>query len=645
MSILESTGTIPLFPIKAININDPLAYIVQNDEDIEEAFQFFANCTCIAIDTETNWTDSFEDRKLMGYSLFSIHPQTEEKRCYYFSYRADTSAFLIGTHNLPIEGLNRLQTLFDSDSIAWIYHHAKFDMRVFRRDGIEPSTKFYDTMLMSHMINEIGAGVSGGPHPFTDHKLKHLAVKHISADADKESKMITKVRKSIPWEQIPIEVMGKYACKDAELTYYLYQYFEPKLRQQELDHLWDKERQFSMLLGSIEDFGIGIDPPVAKKFADEAAHRMQEILTLLGYDPAKPSQLAHRLYGDKNSGGLGLIPVAFSKRLSKEAFTGPDGKSTKLIPIMNRDNLSSHDIQEVSLVLEYRSLQKAHSTWFLGFLEKIDSHNRLHPTYKQHGTVTTRLSCENPNMQQLPRRKEEELEEGITNAAVKAMLRPLDNHELWEFDVSQAEFRLAAIYGEETEILEAYREGTKDFHQITADKLGIPRVAYDGTKREGKTLNFSMLYGAGPAKLAQMLKIGTVEASALHSEFWQEYPKLRDAVGMATMAAQARGWVRLWTGRKRHFQNGGESHKAFNSLIQGGVAEILKESMLRIDKDETLQACRMIAQVHDSLWFEIPHSPSEEEGNSSYTDRIKSIMEWPKESFPIPFPVDMKRIA
>lgn len=606
----------------AIDIYAPLHYVVQTHSDMIEAFNWLEQRTLISIDTETNWTDRWDDKRLMGFSLFAM--DGEEKRGYYFPYRHDLE--LTRLNNLS--EISGLQQLFDRPEITWVYHNAKFDMRIFRQEGFKPSENFYDTMLMSHMHNE----------NYFSHALKWLAVQIIHPNSNAEAEMIKKVRKSIPWEQIPIEVMAKYACKDAELTYYLYQYFLPKLKLQELDHLWDKERQFSLLLGTIENLGIGIDLDNAHRFALEAQTRMQEILDHLGFDPAKPSQLAHRLYGDKSSGGLGLVPVTYSKRPSKEFVRG--------IPIMDRPNLSTHNHPEVSLVLEYRSLQKALSTWFLGFAEKADTHSRLHPTYKQHGTVTTRLSCSEPNMQQLPRRKDEEEEEGITNAKVKAMLRPAEGYELWEFDVSQAEFRLAAIYGQEQEILHAYRIGDKDFHQITADKLGIPRTAYDGTKREGKTLNFSMLYGAGPKKLAEMLLIGETEAYSLHREFWEEYPSLREAVANATMAAQSRGWVRLWTGRKRHFQNKNEAHKAFNSIIQGGVAEIIKESMLRVDRRGF--SSRMIAQVHDSLWFEIP---KELEGRPTVMSveehalLIKAEMEWPKDEFDIPFPVDMKRLA
>jgi DNA polymerase-1 len=232
-------------------------------------------------------------------------------------------------------------------------------------------------------------------------------------------------------------------------------------------------------------------------------------------------------------------------------------------------------------------------------------------------------------MQQLPREGDVDEVDPEMKKRVKTILAVDSGKELWELDYSQMEFRLAGCYSKEPAIIEAYAQGS-DMHQATADTVGVPRY-------HAKTLNFALLYGAQYEKIAKMLSIPPTESRAMVTSFWKGYPLLEEVVQKTADTVQAQGYLSYWTGRRRHIRWRSEYHKAFNSLIQGGGMEICKESCLRLQREGLGEL--VVAQVHDSLWVEV------DAGDITTLERIKAIMEWPKESFVIDFPVDMKRLA
>ncbi len=211
-----------------------------------------------------------------------------------------------------------------------------------------------------------------------------------------------------------------------------------------------------------------------------------------------------------------------------------------------------------------------------------------------------------------------------------------DDWLLIEFDYNQIEYRLAGVYADEPAILEAYRSGS-DMHQLTADKLGIPRVSPTGGL-DGKKLNFTVLYGGGPQRIADTAGFSLAEGKKFYAEFWAQYPCLARLVKQCERAAKAKGYVRLWDGHRRHFNHEWEYHKAFNSLIQGGAARIVQRAMCKFHGISD-KPYRMIYQIHDALGFYIPQDVWDES-----EAQIRKIMEWPSSEFGIDFPVDWKNV-
>jgi DNA polymerase-1 len=246
----------------------------------------------------------------------------------------------------------------------------------------------------------------------------------------------------------------------------------------------------------------------------------------------------------------------------------------------------------------------------------MDNDQILHPNYKVHGTRTARLSCEKPNLQQIPRSNPKQWNGDVKKAFI---VRSSGLHH-YTFDFKQVEFRLAAAYAKEEELLEIFNSGADIFTEM-ATRLCRPR-------HQIKTFVYSTLYGAGKAKVALVLGMPRSESDELYDEYHGTWPGFKRISEKATQLATNDGYIDYWTGRRRHLHRS-DAHKAFNAVIQGGAFEIVKRRMLAL-KDEPI-----VLQVHDSITCE---------ADSSYdVDRIKKTMEAVPESksFGVKFEVDL----
>jgi DNA polymerase-1 len=555
----------------------------------------------VAIDTETYWTKSWENKRIIGVSVYG---EINNKHFNgYYPYRHESP----DGENLPLDTLESLAKTLDQIP-CHVYHNAKFDRSRFLREGLALDKPFYDTMLISHMVDEN-----------TSHELEDLAeMYHIDPHANLRKSHIHAVRSKVVWHKIPLSIMEPYACGDTSNTYKLWKRLMPVLAKQELTDLYPIEGQYSDALMHIELRGVRIDQEYAEHLSDYATARMYSISQKLGFDPGKVLLLAKKLFLELK------LPILEVGKPSKQF---PDGRPKMDEPTMEKlAKKASGEAKEVmDLVLEYRGLQKARSTWYDGFIDKCDSNSRIHTTYNQHVTVTTRLSSVDPNMQQLPR--------DVESSPVKKMLRATAGYELWEFDYNQIEYRLAGVLSDDPVILDAYRSGS-DMHSSTALRLKTDR-------QSAKTINFLLIYEGGPGRLAETFGISIENARPIWEGYHHTYYHMFAFAARVNATAAQRGYIRLWDGRRRRFRLHFETKKAWNSYVQGGAASIVKRSIVSLHQDKELKS-KMVGQVHDSIWFEIPVGKFDEEA-----ERIKYHMEWPtrEPKFKIPFPTEAKQLA
>lgn len=393
--------------------------------------------------------------------------------------------------------------------------------------------------------------------------------------------------------------------------------------------LWEIEQQWIRLVADIRSVGTKID----REFCEPRMRKGYDICTQikynLGWNPGSPKQLGKFLLEDMG------YPVF---RRTENGAPSFDKKALEEYEIY----LAADGSDVAKQVLRYRGWQKTASSNYKAYLDLVDRYDILHPNYKVHGTKTGRLSCESPNLQQIPRSSETEWNGDLKQAFVPrgkllyswyklqqgfSKIPDLDETVLVEFDYAQLEMRLAAAVAKEEELLEAFR-ADEDVFQTMADRLGWLR-------QNVKTFYYATSYGAGTGKIALTFGISKEEAEEMRHDFHKAYPNLKKKSDKAALVAKSQGYIEYWTGRRRHLT--GNYYKTFNAYIQGGAFEIVKRSGLRAK--ERVPA-PIVLTVHDSYVFEIPKVWYTEE----FVEAIKLVLEAvpEAEAMGVPFKVDAK---
>lgn len=388
--------------------------------------------------------------------------------------------------------------------------------------------------------------------------------------------------------------------------------------------LWETEADFIRLMARIKERGIKIDTAFSQAKAIQGTKILNMLRNDLGWNPGSPQQLGKYLIDD-----LGL-PVLKRTPGGAASFDKATLEEYELY-------LSATGDETAKKVLTYRGWQKTVSSNYQAYLDLMDENQILHPNYKVHGTRTCRLSCEKPNLQQIPRDSPKEWNGDVKKAFITRgyeLYTQIDGNDiyrpkreislsgplrLYSFDFKQVEFRLAAAYAQEHALLEIFNSGADIFTEM-AGQLYSPR-------QDIKTFIYMTLYGAGRNKIG--LVMGKDRADNLYDEFHGRWPGFKQISEKAANLASSQGYIEYWTGRRRHLHRG-ESHKAFNSVIQGGAFEIIKRRMLTV-ADEPI-----VLQVHDDVTVE---------GDDNLDlDSIKKRLEAVPEAkdFGVKFEVDMK---
>lgn len=296
----------------------------------------------------------------------------------------------------------------------------------------------------------------------------------------------------------------------------------------------------------------------------------------------------------------------------------PAGKKTKTGWSTNADILEKligkHPI--IGDILEYRMLTKLKSTYADGLLKVISTDGRIHTNFRMTVTATGRLSSTEPNLQNIPVRRE-------LGAQIRRMFVAAPGCVLVDADYSQIELRLLAhISGDET-MQNAFKSG-EDIHAVTASQVfGLPLAEVTPAQRSSaKAVNFGIVYGISAFSLAQDIKVSPAEARAYIDAYMQKYHGVREYMDRVIAKAKERGYVETLFGRRRpvpelkasnfNTRSFGE-RVARNMPIQGTAADIIKLAMVNVRRRlraEGLEA-RLILQVHDELIAECPEREAE----------------------------------
>ena len=296
----------------------------------------------------------------------------------------------------------------------------------------------------------------------------------------------------------------------------------------------------------------------------------------------------------------------------------PAGKKTKTGWSTNAAVLDKlrgkHPI--IEQILDYRTLTKLKSTYADGLLKEISADGRIHTNFQMTVTATGRLSSTEPNLQNIPVRRE-------LGAQIRKMFVASPGKVLVDADYSQIELRLLAHIANDETMIAAFRSG-EDIHAVTASQVfGVPLDEVTPLQRShAKAVNFGIVYGISAFSLAQDIGVFQSEAKAYMDSYFAKYHGVRAYMTRVVEQAKADGYVTTLFGRRRdlpelkssnfNLRSFGE-RVALNMPIQGTAADIIKAAMVRVDarmRAEHLQA-RLLLQVHDELIVECPAAEAE----------------------------------
>ncbi|HKW12741.1 MAG TPA: DNA polymerase I [Gemmatimonadaceae bacterium] len=497
------------------------------------------------------------------------------------------------TRNLPPisdPALAPLRALLEDPTVSKTVQNAKFDLLVLRGAGIELRGLDFDTMVASYVLDpgRRSHGIDQLALEFLNHKMTTLA------------ELCGRGKEFIPYHQVPIDCARDYSCEDADFTWQLRGVFEPQMETLQLARLFrDVEMPLVAVLAEMEWSGIAIDVEwfrtLKERFERERRRVEQEIYTEAGqeFNINSNPKLREILFDTLR------LPVL------KKTPTGPSTDATVLQQLAD----DGHALP--ALLMEYRELAKLESTYIDALPAYVNPRTgRLHTSFSQTVAATGRLSSSDPNLQNIPIRRE-------LGRDIRRGFIPRRECLLIGADYSQIELRVLAHLSGDPAFVQAFQTGG-DIHRQTAAL--IFDVPVDGVTSEmrarAKTINFATIYGQGPHALSQQLKIAHAEAKAFIERYFERFARVREYLDSMVTFARANGYVQTIFGRRRYIPELRDRNfniRAFgertaaNSPIQGSAADLIKIAMIRIDAALRARAMssRMLLQVHDELVFEV----------------------------------------
>ena len=368
-----------------------------------------------------------------------------------------------------------------------------------------------------------------------------------------------------------------------------------QLKERKVDKLYDQmEKPLIEVLFDMEKQGFSVDKQkleeLSNKFKIEIEALKKDIFAITGeeFNLNSPKQLGPILFEK-----LGL-PAGGAKTKT--------GYSTSVEVLSELINF--HPI--IELILRYREIEKLRSTYLDGMVPLVDKEGKIHTIFKQTVTATGRLSSTEPNLQNIPVRKEE-------GKQIRGMFTASKGNTLVCADYSQVELRLMASFSGDETMINAFNNGV-DIHATTAAKifnLPLSSVTPD-IRRQAKAVNFGIIYGITDYGLSQDMGIPVKRAKEFISNYFVQFPKIHEYMDKLVEIAQKQGYAETLYGRRRYIpeltmsnrnmQNFGK-RVAMNMPLQGSASDIIKLAMIKVYntlKDEGLKS-RLIMQVHDEL--------------------------------------------
>jgi DNA polymerase I-like protein with 3'-5' exonuclease and polymerase domains len=403
------------------------------------------------------------------------------------------------------------------------------------------------------------------------------------------------------------------------------------------------------MLYRMELRGLPFDGERALKVGDTIDEMVADLETQLPFKPATLPTAKHYWFGvgTKNGiTGLGLTPYAYTQ-------SGGPQVNAQVV-----EKMAENDVPSAAEWRDLQKLQTVGSRWYKGWGSMVGPDGRLRASVRQNGTVSGRFSVERVQLQAIPHdyRMTGEILKGIPTPRKLIADGVAEGYELWELDLAQAELRVAALYANCERMLMLINNGD-DLHGDAATQLfGVTEKDpnWGEMRNVAKRANFSLIFGVGADKLRGDIESQTgivlsyEDTKKLVHDWNDLYPEYRRAIEMHQNIVERRqrdqlGWVTLWNGERRWFQQEEEAHKAFNQRVQPALAQfgldwwLLADQHLNLGDDPNEG---IVMTVHDSIVLQLATDKAED---TSLSVQALGMDLW-NDVFPgVPGAIDRKR--
>jgi DNA polymerase I len=585
---IEKNSAIPegeLFPVTpTAKVSEDANYILVDSKDkLKNALESLSAGTELCFDTETTGLDIIHDKPI-GLSF-----SCKAGEAFYFP--------IVEKHlsNVsPEEMILASKKLLENTEITKIAHNAKFDIQMLQNVDINCVGPFADTMIEDHILDSTARS----------HSLDACCLRHLDYEKIPTTELIGK-KGEIPMLDAPLDLLSKYACEDADLTFQLHSFLYPKLKEENLLAVYHHvEIPLIPIIAEMEKAGVYIDSNDLNRFS-----------MTLGAMLDKLTKTIHDLAGEEFNikSPKQLQVILFEKLKIHDELGIKKLKKTKTGFSTNEavlNTLSAHPLPNA--ILEYRGVVKLKNTYVDVLPTLVDEKTgRVHTSFHQVGTATGRMSSTEPNLQNIPIRSD-------LGKEIRKTFKAQDKDSvIVSADYSQVELRILAHIAGEGNLMDAFNEGV-DVHTATAAKVfGIKEEEVDPNMRsQAKAINFGIIYGMGPKRLATETGVTMKEASAFIKKYFEGYPGIKNFINSSKDSARDTEMTYSLTGRRRPVPaiNGSDrmalamaENVAVNTPIQGSAADLIKLAMIKLDKvmKEKKLKSKMLLQVHDELVFEV----------------------------------------
>jgi DNA polymerase I len=541
---------------------------VEDGQQLAEVLKPFQTCQVIAVDTETTGLDPLKDRIRLVQIATANQP-----------------VIIIDLFKVAKETLTPLCDLLQGTPIK-VLQNAKFDLKFLQQAGLPIAGKLFDTMIAAQLLD---AGVrSHGCN------LAELVKVYLGEELSKEQQRSDWSNSSLSSEQL------EYAARDAEILLRLREAMKPKLTGARLVETAKLEFDCLGAIAQMELNGMLLDLSRWDSLRQELEQRRDQMA----------SELRRQFQPVLLSAQLDLLGNEVSLNLDSQPQV-LEALQQMGVPVENTSKLSLIPLADehppVRALLDYRKAAKS----VQAFASSLPKHvhpitGRIHPDYQQMGTATGRMSCRNPNLQQIPRDK-----------IFRSCFIPAPGYRLVVADYSQIELRVAAELSGDRRMIEAY-QNDEDLHRLTAALIADKSLdqVEKSERQAAKAVNFGLIYAMGAKGLAEYaynnygVQMSLKQAETFRKRYFEAYQGIARWHGAIKRRLPRE--MRTMGDRLRRWKDEPKLTELLNTPVQGTAADITKAALAKLPTTLKGIGARLIGTVHDEILLEAPEDAAEQ---------------------------------